>query len=137
GVEWRRGRRPLRALREDDLERVAGANVLLRRADSGFVVGTGWRALREPAAAVPGGKAGRGPGEEPRDLVAVAPDHLRGVLDVVETDQDVGDEEAALRQTGALLRKLDGGLEPRRVVVGEVADDRLAAGFGFREIAGM
>ena len=56
---------------------------------------------------------------------------------MVEADEDVGDEEAALGQAGALRRKLDGRLQPRGVVVGEVADDRLAAGLGLGEVAEM
>jgi hypothetical protein len=131
----RRGRGGARrSLREDDLERVAAADVLLRRPHRGLVVVAAGRPLREAPAAVRAREPRRGAGEQPRDLVGVAADHLRSVEDMVEADEDVGDEEAALREAGALRRQLDGGLEPSRVVVGEVADDRLPAGLGLCEV---
>jgi hypothetical protein len=45
---------------------------------------------------------------------------------VVEAEQDVGDEEDALRDVGTLRRQRHGRLERRHRVVAEVADDRLA-----------
>src|SRR6266536_2979721 len=54
---------------------------------------------------------------------------------MVEAHEYVGYEEAALGQACAVVGKRHGRLEPGGVVVGEVADDRLAAGFGFGEVA--
>src|SRR6266542_2960946 len=54
---------------------------------------------------------------------------------MVEADQHVGNEEAALRQTCALVGERHGRLEPRAMVVGKVADDGLAAGFRLCEVA--
>jgi hypothetical protein len=53
---------------------------------------------------------------------------------VVEPDQRVGDEEAALREVRAVRRQLDRRLQRRCMVVAEVADDRLAAALGLREV---
>jgi hypothetical protein len=81
------------------------------------------------------GQTRRGPRKEAGDLLRIAADHLGGIQHVVEADEDVRDEETALRQARALRRQLDGRLEPRGVVVGEVADDRLSAGFGLGQVA--
>ena len=54
---------------------------------------------------------------------------------MVEAQEQVGDDEAALRQRGPGVRKGDGRLDPRDVVVAEVADDRLAARLGLLERA--
>ena len=61
---------------------------------------------------------------EPRcDLVAVTREDLRRAAAVVETDERLGDDEAALRQLRAVGGKLHRRLELRDVVVREVADD--------------
>ena len=73
--------------------------------------------------------------EQARDLVAVAADHLGGPEHVVETDEDVGDEEAALRQGRRRVGQRDRRLEACRVVVCEVADHGLAARLGLGEVA--
>jgi hypothetical protein len=54
---------------------------------------------------------------------------------VVEADEDVRDEEAALGQACPFVRERHGRLEARGVVVGEVADDGLAASFRLGEVA--
>ena len=56
---------------------------------------------------------------------------------MIEADENVGDEEAALGQSGAVARQRHGRLEPGGVVVGEIADDRLAARFGLGEVTEM
>ena len=43
---------------------------------------------------------------------------------VVEADERVADDEAALGEAAPVLRQRHGRLQPRDVVVGEVADDR-------------
>ena len=65
--------------------------------------------------------------EQRRDVVRVAAQDLRQAKHVVEPDQRVGDDEPAFRQVGAVVRELDRGFQRRRVVVAEVADDRLGA----------
>ena len=52
---------------------------------------------------------------------------------MVEPNEDVRDEKAALRETGSGVRERHGRLEVRRVVVREVPHDRLPAGLGLRE----
>jgi hypothetical protein len=47
---------------------------------------------------------------------------------MVEADEGVGNDEAALRKAGAVVRERHGGLELRDVVVSEVADHRVPAG---------
>src|SRR6266550_195267 len=131
----RRGRgRPLRTLREDDLERVTGSDVLLGRTHGRLEVGASRCAPGETAASVPCREAWGGAGKDACDLLRISTDHLRRAENVVEADQDVRDEETALRQAGAVGRQWDGRLEARCIVVGQVADDGLAARFGFREI---
>jgi hypothetical protein len=61
--------------------------------------------------------------EQPLDRVAVTGEHLGDVRDVVEADEPVGHDEAALRDVGACRRQRDGRLQARDVVVAEVADD--------------
>ncbi len=68
--------------------------------------------------------------EQRRDLVGVAAEHLGDAADVVEADEHVGDDEAALRQPAPVVRHRHGRLERRDEVVAEVADDRLAAALG-------
>ena len=71
---------------------------------------------------------------EPRcDRVHVAREHLGGAAAVVEADERLGDDEAALRQLGPVGGELHRRLELRDVVVGEVADDRLAERLGLLE----
>src|SRR4029077_420541 len=109
-VERRRGRGPRRALREHDLECIARADVVLRGAYRALILGAARCALRETAPAVPGGQLRGRACEEARDLVRVAADHLCGVLDMVEADEDVGGQETALGEVvtlnGYLVRQL-------------------------------
>src|ERR687898_817956 len=60
--------------------------------------------------------------------------HLGEPEHVVESDERVGDDEAALREVRAVVRQLDRRLQRRRMVVAEVADDRLAAALCLREV---
>ena len=74
-----------------------------------------------------GREGGRRPGGEPlRDLGRVAGEHLGDAGGVVEADERVGDDEAALGQAGPGLRERHGRLELGDVVVAEVAHDRAA-----------
>ena len=84
--------------------------------------------MREPGAA-----DGCGPSSSSRDRAWVAAEHLGHPEAVVEADEHVGDDEAALGQVAALVRHRHGRLEPRRVLVAEVADDRLPAGLRLLE----
>ena len=58
------------------------------------------------------------------DLVRVAGEHLGRAAAVVEADERLGDDEAALRELRAVGGERHRRLELRDVVVGEVADDR-------------
>ena len=122
------GRAALGALREDDLEGVAAADVLLARLDAALVL----EARRQP----PRRCARRGLARRPRHLglehrrrlVRVAREHLGDPACVIEADEDVGDDEAALGQPAAVLRERNGRLELRDEVVREVPHDGLAGG---------
>ena len=132
----RRGRRwPLRPLREDDLVRVAAADVLLHPPYARLVR----RAVRRaPHAAVGRGgdfvflehKLAR---ERPRRRIDVSLEHGRRAAAVVVPDEGVGDDEAARRDVRAVRRERHLGLERRDVVVGEVADHRPAEPLGLLE----
>jgi hypothetical protein len=85
----------LGALRENDLEDVAAADVLLRDAHPALVLG--------PVRVTHGGTRARTPPlglDRPREhaghLVGVADEHVGGSRDVVEAQEDVGHDEAAL-----------------------------------------
>ena len=118
---------PLRPLREDDLERVAGADVLLAALDAPLVVGLARRTPGRAAgpAPAPAGSGGTAPSSSAVDLGRVAREHLGDRAAVVEADEHVGDDEPALGQPAAVVRQRHGRLELRDVVVAEVADDRL------------
>ena len=138
-VELQRRRRggSLGALREHDLERVARADVFLRRANRCLVVrrGPGCVARSRASRSTPG-RAGHRLCEQRRRPRRRSPRITsRGPEDVVEPDQHVRDEEAALGQSGAVVGKRDGRLQPSGVVVGEVADDGLPARLGLGEVA--
>ena len=126
-VERDRGslRPPHRALREDDLEGVAGPDVLLRDEYAPLVLGL----IGSPLGRVAPERAVRRlrdrTGQDPGDLVRVAGEHLRRACHVVDADQRVGDDEAALGQVGPRVRQPHGRLELGDVVVAEVADHGL------------
>jgi len=63
----------------------------------------------------------------------VAGEDLSRPGDVVEPEEDVGDDELALRHIGSVDRERDRPLELRDVVVPEVADDRHAEPLGLLE----
>ena len=134
-VDGARLRRPLSALREDDLEGVARADVPLRLLDALLVLEAAWRAAGRPAfracAVLPVLEGGL---EECGDLVRIPGKHLRQPEHMVEADQRVGDDEAAFGEVRALVGKLHGRLERGGVVVAEVADDRHADLLGAGEI---
>src|SRR5581483_12017295 len=101
----RRGRRgPLGALRGHDLERVAGDDVLLAAAHHLLVAAAVWEAAQRAggaaALAVPGGSRLQPAG----DLVWVAGEHLGDAGAVVEADERLADDEAALRKAVSLCR---------------------------------
>ena len=76
----------------------------------------------------------RDAGLEPaRDLVRVAGEHLRRPGAVVEADERLGDDEAALREPVAVRGERHGRLELGDVVVGEVADHRQPERLGLVE----
>ena len=62
------------------------------------------------------------------ELVSVACQGLCDARRVVEADEPVGDHEAAFWEIRACVRKRHCRLEPRDVVVAEVADHRPARG---------
>ena len=111
-LDRRGARRPLDALREDDLEDVPGDDVLLRAAHQLLVRGGGLDR------AVDGRRGSRQPGR-------IGP--------VIEADQLVRDEEPALGERRAVAGQRHGRLQAGDVVVREVADDPLAAGLGLLE----
>src|SRR5581483_10632585 len=118
-------RPPLGPLREDDLEGVAAADVVAARLHAADVT-VRVRQPPHPAAACrrrPGRLRDRAR-EQGGDLAGVAREHVRAAAGVVEAHEHVGDDEAALRQTGPVVRQRHGRLEHRHVVVAEVADDR-------------
>ena len=130
-LERGRGRRPLGALGEDDLERIARADMAFRTLDCALVLEAPRRAPRTRSAPVSPSAGRKRPEltrELRRDLGLVAAEHVCEARDVVEADEHVGDDELALRKVATGVRQPDGRLEPRRVVVGEIADDGLAAG---------
>ena len=53
---------------------------------------------------------------------------------MVEADEQLGDDEAALRKPGAVFGQGHGRLEPRDDVVADVADDRLPERLGLGEV---
>ena len=83
----------------------------------------GKRTVSPPAgAASAGGSTGRA--SSAATVAGVAVEHLGGAGHVVEAQEEVGDDEPALRDVRAVGRQRHGRLELRDVVVGEVADDR-------------
>ena len=104
-VDRRRAGRPLRALREDDLERVALADVLLRALDAADVLEPSRRAARPAARPVAARlEPGQRPVEPLRHLDRVAAQDLGHPQDVVELDERVGDDEQALGKVRAGAR---------------------------------
>ena len=64
--------------------------------------------------------------EHALDGIPLAGDDLGDVRDVVEADERVRNDEAALREAGPVRRQRHRRLEEGDVVVAEVADDRRA-----------
>ena len=62
-----------------------------------------------------------------RHVGRIAGQHLGDARRVVEADERLGDDEAALGQVGAGVGEPDGRLQHGHMVVAEVADDRSAA----------
>ena len=128
-LERRRRRRPLCPLREHDLEGVAGPDVLLRAHHRTLVLVSrgqaAGRARRRP------GLGRRRRGLRAREQVGhgsrLAAEHLGHPEAVVESDERVGDDEAASGSPRPSSGKRHGGLQPGGVVVAEVADDGQAA----------
>src|SRR5262249_62145713 len=111
------------ALREDDLERVARANVLLRLDDVPLVLVPRRQSPRRAGAATGTcTRIGLCAAQEVRDLGRVAAKHLRHPQAVVETDERRGDAETALREAAAVSGKLHRRLERGRGVVTQIAD---------------
>ena len=78
------------------------------------------------AGAVAVGISPSGPSRSDSTSAGSPAEHLGHPGDVVEADEDVGDDEAGLGEAGPSVGERHGGLELRDVVVGDVADDRLA-----------
>ena len=136
-LERRCGRRPLRALGEDDLERIAGADVPLGLLDRPLILeapGGAPRALVVPVSPSPGRKHSQLAAELRGDFLLVSAEHVREPRHVIEADEHVGDDEAALREVAPCIRQLDGRLEASCIVVGEVAHDGLATGLGLVDV---
>ncbi len=120
------------ALGDDDLERVAGLDVLLGAPHVALVLLGGDLGLGTGRAGEAGHRAdavGQRPHQLRRDRVRVAVaaglgDHLDRPADVVEDDHDVRDQEARGRRGVAFLAlgQLHGRLEAADRVVGDVAD---------------
>ena len=81
---------------------------------------------------MPDSRGGRGMSlsSSAQSLVRVAAQHLGDAARVVEADERVGDDEPALGQSAPGVRHRHRRLELRDEVVGEVADDGLAAVLG-------
>ena len=136
-VELERARRggPLGALGEDDLEGVPRADVLLGLDDRALVFVSRRQAPRRARTPLlPCGRVGQRPLEQVGDLARVAREHLGHPQPVVEPDECLGDDEAALRELAARARQRHRRLQRRRVVVAEIADDRQSAGFSLGEV---
>jgi hypothetical protein len=67
------------------------------------------------------------------DGVLIADHGLRNAARVVEPHEQLGDDQHALGESRALVRKRDGRLERGDEVVAEVADDGLPELLGLRE----
>ena len=125
-VELERGRRrrPLGALREDELEHLAGDDLLLRAADELLVA----LLVREsPRRARPAAVRARHRRlRRAQSVGGVAAQHFRRPERVVEAHEHVRDDEARLREARPGVGDGDRRLDLRRVLVADVADDRLA-----------
>ena len=125
-VELERGRggRPLGALREDDLEGVAGADVAPCPPHAVLVarlLGVAPHARCRCGAIV---FLNTSSGSSAVAIASASPgEHLGHAADVVEADERVGDDEAALGKPGPSAGSGTVGSSCRDVVVGEVADD--------------
>ena len=124
-VERARRGRPLGALREDDLEGVAGADVLLRapRPSARTRSGRGSARGRPRPCPSPRGSSGVGASSVARAGRRRRTRTSREAARVVEAHERVGDDEPALRQVGPVGGERHRRLERRDVVVAEVADD--------------
>src|SRR5436305_7718304 len=74
------------------------------------------------------------PIEQPGSVDRVADEHLGHAARVVEADEQLRHDEAALREPGPLSRERHGRLEARDDVVADVADDRPPERLGLREV---
>ena len=123
--ERRRARRALGPLREDDLERVARTDVLLRAADALLVDGLLGEAAERPSGAFARRDLRQRAVECRGHHAGVADEHLRHPGDVVEADERLRDDEARAGERGPVRRERHRRLQPGRPVVAHVADDRL------------
>src|SRR3954451_16827055 len=74
------------------------------------------------------------PVEQPGRFAAAADQPLGHAARVVEADEQLRHDEAALREAWPVLRERNGGLEAGDDVVADVADDRASERLGLREI---
>src|SRR6478609_1045371 len=126
----RRGRRRAsRALRDHDLEDVALADVLLCSLDAAQMLLPRGLAHERPA----GSRAARKRRLRTVECAGLATQQLGYAARVVEAEQDIRDEKAALGHAGTLLGQRHRRLEHRDGVVAEIADDRFTEGLRFRE----
>ena len=73
------------------------------------------------------------PVEQPRSVRGVTDEHLGDTTRVVEADEQLGNDEAALRKAGPLVRESHRRLEPCDDVVAHEADDRPPERLGLLE----
>src|SRR5262249_54096937 len=100
-----------------------------------LVVGAVRRSLCEAAAPVAGGESRGGARGQASGGGRIPANHPRRVGGGGGAGEDVGGGGAGLRWFGGLRGRVHRRLEARGVVVGEVADDRLATGFRLGEVA--
>ncbi len=117
-LDRRGGCRPLGALRDDDLEDVALADVLLRPLDAADVLLARRLAHERPALA----GAARDVRLRPFERARLSPQELGDAARVVEADENVGHEPAALGRVRPVGGERHGRLDPRDGVVAEVAE---------------
>src|SRR2546421_29628 len=85
------------------------------------------------ASAPPARRARLRPVEQARGLRGVTDEHFRDTTRVVEADEQLGNDEAALRKAGPLVRESHRRLEPGDDVVAHEADDRPPERLGLLE----
>src|SRR5207247_11249716 len=81
------------------------------------------------------GQSRGGPSKQRRHCIRIPTNHLRAAESMVESDQDVRDDETTLRQVRPVVGKRNGRFQARGVVIGEITDDRLSTSLCLGEVA--